>query len=237
MAEGAGGVFGGVSEKLGKLPPMAIVVVVGGALAIAYYVNRDSGSGTQGTGGVLPPESGTGGMSPGWVSVDPPINNPTTPGYADNEAWGAAAVGWLIGYGIGAVEAGTAVRAYLSAEKLTVRQKNLIDLVSKKAPDGVGPAPNIPSGGGVDDPPPVVTDPPPTTTPPPTTPPPAAGPISGWNGRVFQVKPWPAPGSSLWSIAGIVYGNNKRWPDIYNANRDRISNPNTIRTGQWLRIP
>lgn len=233
MADGA---LSGVSEKLGKLPPMAIVVVVGGALAIAYFVNR-GGSGTQASGGVLPPESGNGGMTPGWVGVDPPVNNPTTPGYQDNEAWGAAAVGWLVGYGIGAVEAGTAVRAYLSSEKLTVRQKNLIDLVSKKAPDGIGPPPNIPAGGGVDDPPPVQNDPPKQNPPPTTTPPPASGPIPGWTGRVFQVKPWPAPGSSLWTIAGIVYGNPKRWPDIYNANRDRISNPNVIRTGQWLRIP
>lgn len=228
--------LGGVSEKLGKLPPMAIVAVVGGALAIAYFTNRSNGN-SAAVPVAVPEEAGMGGMSPGWISTGPPTNNPTTPGYQDNEAWGSAAVGWLIGYGIGAVEAGTAVRKYLNSDKLTQREKNLIDLVSKKAPDGIGPPPNIPAGGGVDDPAPIPNTPTPTT-PTPTTPTPA-GPIAGWNGRVFQVKKWPQPGSSLWTISGLVYGaaNQTGVNKIYNANRDRISNPNIVHPGQWLRIP
>lgn len=242
----------GVGDKLGKLPPMAIVVVVTGALAIAYFVNRGNGSTSNtGTGGV-PDESGTGGMTPGIVSGGI-TNNPAAPGYQDNEAWGSAAVGWLIGYGIGTVEAGTAIRKYLSSDQLTQREKGLIDLVSKQPPSGIGPPPNIPAGGGVnpgDAIPPAINTPEtargivrprntftandfvgrPVTPalPTPTT-------IPGWNGRVYQVK----AGNSLSSIAGsaTVYGNPKQWPDIYNANKDRISNPNVIQAGTWLRIP
>jgi nucleoid-associated protein YgaU len=52
------------------------------------------------------------------------------------------------------------------------------------------------------------------------------------------VVPWPAPGSSLWSIALIEYGNGSKWPCIYNANQGLIGpNPNLIHPGQVLQIP
>lgn len=34
-----------------------------------------------------------------------------------------------------------------------------------------------------------------------------------------------------------MYGNPNRWRDIYNANRNQISNPNLIHPGQVLVIP
>lgn len=44
-------------------------------------------------------------------------------------------------------------------------------------------------------------------------------------------------GDSLSKIAKRVYGNANRWREIFEANRDQISNPDLIRPGQVLKIP
>lgn len=44
-------------------------------------------------------------------------------------------------------------------------------------------------------------------------------------------------GDSLWSIAQSQLGNGSRWQEIYNLNKDQISNPNVISKGQKLRLP
>jgi hypothetical protein len=44
-------------------------------------------------------------------------------------------------------------------------------------------------------------------------------------------------GDSLWKIAGKVYHNPLKWPRIYRANRDKITNPNKIHPNQVLTIP
>ncbi len=45
------------------------------------------------------------------------------------------------------------------------------------------------------------------------------------------------PGDSLWKIAQKFYGSGRYWPKIYEANRDRIGNPNIIKIFQVLIIP
>lgn len=52
------------------------------------------------------------------------------------------------------------------------------------------------------------------------------------------------PGDTLWRIAAACYGEGRRWPDIWDANRDRVmddgrtfSNANLIRVGWTLTIP
>ncbi len=45
------------------------------------------------------------------------------------------------------------------------------------------------------------------------------------------------PGDSLSKIAKEVWGDMKRWPEIFEANRDQIKDPNMIKVGQKLRIP
>jgi hypothetical protein len=44
-------------------------------------------------------------------------------------------------------------------------------------------------------------------------------------------------GDCLWNIAKKYYGNGSQYTTIYNANRDKIKNPNLIYPGQVLTIP
>lgn len=44
-------------------------------------------------------------------------------------------------------------------------------------------------------------------------------------------------GDCLWNIAKKVYGDGSKYTEIYNANKDKISNPNLIYPGQELIIP
>lgn len=44
-------------------------------------------------------------------------------------------------------------------------------------------------------------------------------------------------GDTLWAIAKSYYGNGSLYPQIFDANRDKLSNPDVISTGQVLVIP
>ena len=44
------------------------------------------------------------------------------------------------------------------------------------------------------------------------------------------------PGDSLWQIARRTYGDGRYWVLLYQANADRIANPNLIYPGQHLRL-
>lgn len=52
-------------------------------------------------------------------------------------------------------------------------------------------------------------------------------------GRTHTVK----PGESLSKIAKEYYGDASRWPEIYEANRDKIKDPDLIHPGQEFVIP
>lgn len=45
------------------------------------------------------------------------------------------------------------------------------------------------------------------------------------------------PGDSLSAIAARSLGNAERWREIYDLNRDQLSNPNVIHAGQILKLP
>ena len=44
-------------------------------------------------------------------------------------------------------------------------------------------------------------------------------------------------GDCLWAIARRFYGRGSDWAKIYDANKDKISNPNLIYPGQVFVIP
>jgi len=46
-----------------------------------------------------------------------------------------------------------------------------------------------------------------------------------------------AKGDTLFSLARHYYGDQRRWKDIYEANRSRISSPDRICVGQELVLP
>ena len=52
-------------------------------------------------------------------------------------------------------------------------------------------------------------------------------------GRMYSVQ----PGDSLSKIAKKFYGNANDWKRIFEANRDRIKNPDLIQPGWTLKIP
>lgn len=51
--------------------------------------------------------------------------------------------------------------------------------------------------------------------------------------KTYTVK----AGDSLWKIAQRIYGNGNQWTKIYEANRDKIKNPDLIYPGQQFVIP
>ena len=60
-----------------------------------------------------------------------------------------------------------------------------------------------------------------------------AQPQRGGNGRTYTVQ----PGDSLSKIARQFYGNASDYMKIFNANRDKLQDPDKIRAGQELVIP
>lgn len=44
-------------------------------------------------------------------------------------------------------------------------------------------------------------------------------------------------GDTLWALAKKYYGNGALYTKIYEANKDKIKNPNLIYVGQWIKIP
>ena len=51
--------------------------------------------------------------------------------------------------------------------------------------------------------------------------------------KIHEVK----PGDSLSKIAKQEYGDANKWPQIFEANKDILKDPNKIFPGQKLKIP
>lgn len=116
-------------------------------------------------------------------------------------------------------------------------------------PPVIGPPIIAPGPGAVNPPTPPAPTPPPVVAPPPPVPapipaPPVAAPPAPPPApapppqqRTFVVKPWPQPGSSLWSISQIEYGQSTSQHINAIASANHIPNPNLIYPGQVLVIP
>lgn len=161
-----------LKKKVGPLPLGVWMLIAAGVL---WYVERQksssSAAGTQtdpaGNTGILDPATGyvsgspadqaaLAGGSPGSTGPGS-AGGSGTPGaqsYADNNAWGIAAINYLVGLGIDPVTANQAVQQYLSSQPLTTAQQGDVNL----AITSLGPPPSLPG--------PVSKNPPPVTTPP-----------------------------------------------------------------------
>jgi nucleoid-associated protein YgaU len=62
---------------------------------------------------------------------------------------------------------------------------------------------------------------------------PAGGSTGGQVERTYTVK----PGDTLSKIAKEMLGNTNAYMDIFNANKDQLSDPDKIKPGQVLKIP
>jgi nucleoid-associated protein YgaU len=67
---------------------------------------------------------------------------------------------------------------------------------------------------------------------------------TGTAGKKPAPQPWKAgelyvvqPGDILGKISQTVYGTSREWRKIFNANRDILSDPDSLREGMKLRIP
>lgn len=165
-----------LGKQIGPLPLGAWIAVVAGGLGIALWSRNR-------TDGLSEPEivedgSGTPGVGegPGWVAVPPPTTGPSTPTYETNEAWGQAAINWLIAQGYPAGLASSAITKALnggediSGNKMSIQEWALWSLALTKFgappyPVNVAPPTGTPGPVTPTDPP---TTPPPTTSKPPT---------------------------------------------------------------------
>jgi nucleoid-associated protein YgaU len=233
-----------LGKQVGPLPLGAWAAAVAAGVGILVYTSRKNAANPAQT--VAPATAadgsagtGTGGVGGSWTQLSPPDNTDTgATAITTNEQWGIAAINWLIAQGYDAGVSDSAIRKYLAVQSQSIQEYTLTKLAlqhfgSPPSPLPPGPAaPGIPAPPGTTPPPPTQA-PPPVNTPAPPPKPPAPPPKK----RTFTVTKWPKPGSSLWSIAQIEYGNGAKWPTIYNANRNQISNPNIIHAGQVLVIP
>lgn len=154
-------------KQVGPLPLGAWFVVVAGGLGIAFYT-RKSGTNeepeivedTSGDAGV-----GEGGIPGGFIPVTPPTSGGTDISYESNEAWGQAAITYLIAQGYNAALASSAITKALAGgvdidgNKMSIQEWSLWSLALAKLgsppyPVNVAPPTSVPG--------PVDTGPPPS---------------------------------------------------------------------------
>lgn len=223
-------------KQVGPLPLGAWVVVVGGGLAIAYW-QRNSGSGeepeivedTSGVEGV-----GEGAGTPGFIPVNPPSTGTDTDKvtYESNEAWGQAAINWLIAQGYSPGLCSSAITKALNGgvditgNKMSIQEWSLWSLALTKFgsppyPVNVAPPTNVP--GPINPP----TKPPPNKPPAPKPTKPTPKPTNPRPGVPGHYVYTAVRGDTLSKIASKTnkkYKLSNSWHEIYNFNlryRDR----------------
>lgn len=238
-------------KQLGPLPLGAWVAVVGGGLAIAVYNRRTANDEepeiVEDTGS--PEGVGEGAATPGWLPVNPPTDSDTgNVVYESNEAWGQAAINWLIAQGYSPGVSSSAITKALNGgvdingTKMSIQEWSLWSLALTKF--GSPPYP--------------VNVAPPSSVPGPVTPSPKP-PIGKWP-TPKPVKPpvgtTPKPGiPDHWvvvakrgdSISKIAARYKKDWRTVWNFNlkyRDRATaavwkarGPNLIFAGTRVWVP
>lgn len=158
-----------LKKKVGPLP--LFVWMAAGLVIYLYLQHKNAGSG--GAAAQTDPAGNTGTIDPatGYVYGSPEdkaalassggTTTDTTPSgstiagtYPDNNAWGRAAINYLVGIGVDPTTANEAVQQYLTSHQLTTAQQADVNL----AIQSLGPPPDLPgpvgtAPGPVDKPP------------------------------------------------------------------------------------
>ncbi len=229
-------------QQLGPLPLGGWLAAIGGGVAIALYSRANSSDTvtvkhtavTDDDGNLVLPDSGVGGS---WTAINPPTTSAPVYRPETNEEWGRLAIDWCLSKGIPGTLATDAIGKYLDGQKLNAAEAATvrIALIALGSPPSPPPPPQeSPTVAGPVMPAPVTIVSAPTT----------ANPVGG---KWIVTGKWPNWDGSLWGIAGRLYGNSRRWVDIYNANRigvkrpdntlGMIVNPAIIRPGWRLWVP
>lgn len=167
-----------LGKQIGPLPLGAWFAVVAGGLGIALYTRNSGGSDAPEVVEDTSADPGVGeGGSGQWVDLNPPAAGGTSVTYESNEAWGQAAVNYLIAQGYGPALAASAITKALAGgvdidgNKMSIQEWTLWSLALAKLgsppyPVNVSPPTSVPgpvdTGGGDD------TSTTPTTPKPPT---------------------------------------------------------------------
>lgn len=231
-----------LGKQIGPLPLGAWLAVVAGGLGIAVW-SRNSGTAT--TPEVVEDTSGDAGVGEGgsgqWVDLNPPAASSGTVTYESNEAWGQAAVNYLISQGYSPALASSAITKALAGgvdldgNKMSIQEWSLWSIALAKLgsppyPVNVSPPTTVPgpvdTGGGDD------TTPTPTTPKPPTTTVPAH---------------WVETAKRGDSISSLAAKHNKGWQETYNFNLKyrnaatralfKARGPNLIYAGTTVWVP
>ena len=155
-----------LTKKVGPLP-LGVWMVA--AIGIYYYLNKKNKAAASGTtlplayGSALTPSGqvattggiGSSDMSGGGGSTgNTGTSGGTTGGqYATNDAWGRAAVNYLVGIGVDPTVANSAITQFLASQTLTTDQQGQVNL----AIQAIGAPPTLPQPGNA---PPPVNNPP-----------------------------------------------------------------------------
>lgn len=224
-----------LSQPIGPLP-LGLWVAGGGIGLGLLYVrskNKATVTTTDTTPGLSPLNTVGDGSQSLWIQQSPPTPTPTA--ITSNQDWFIKAESDLVAKGYDPAVVDQALRKYLigadpgPAGWVIVRMAIALE---GPLPEGIPPADgNGPPVNGIPSPPSQAPGPVKTPKPPVVKPPPPA------KKRTVTVTPWPTPHSTLSGIAKDVYGDASQWQKIYNANRDKIHNPNLIYPGQVLVIP
>lgn len=229
-------------KQMGPLPLGAWVAVVGGGLAIAYW-NRNNGSSdeveiVEDTGS--PEGVGEGGS---WVAVPPP-NTPVDGGggikYESNEAWGQAAINWLIAQGYSPGVASSAITKALNGgvdingTKMSIQEWSLWSLALTKfgsPPYPVNVAPPVSVPGPVTPGPKPPTTKPPVPKPPTNKTPPYIDVVAKRGDTISKIA---ARHNKSWQV---VWAFNLKYRSPATAAIMRARGPNLIFAGTHIWVP
>lgn len=213
-----------LGKPIGPLPLGAWIAVVGGGLAIGFYVSRGTAKNAAQTTPPIDPDSGVG-TGGGQLVYDPPTNVETpTNAITTNDQWAIQAINWLISsQAMNPGIAQTAITKFVTGQNRNLTEQGMINLALLHfgAPPEAVPVPESPIPT-----PPVVTNPKPSTP-------------RSWN--FYTVVKGDTPGSITRKTGA------GSWWYIYTAN-DRVglrpdgtpgllANPFAIKPGMVLIIP